>query len=63
MQKLTTVLARLTDVLARHAEDAALSVGLVMLGVGCGAAFGWPFGLIVVGALLVVIGFWLAWRR
>ncbi len=56
MQKLTTVLAR-------HAEDAALSVGLVMLGVGCGAAFGWPFGLIVVGALLVVIGFWLAWRR
>lgn len=56
MQKLTTVLAR-------HAEDAALSVGLVMLGVGCGAAFGWQFGLIVVGALLVVLGFWLAWRR
>lgn len=56
MQKLITALAE-------HAEDVALSVGLVMLGVGCGAAFGWPFGLMVVGALLVVLGFWLAWRR
>ena len=56
MQKLITALAE-------HAEDAALSVGLVMLGVGSGAAFGWPFGLIVVGALLVALGFWLAWRR
>lgn len=31
-------------------------VGTLLLAVGVGAAFGWPFSLIVVGAVLTVVG-------
>jgi hypothetical protein len=33
----------------------ALAVGTAMVGVGVGVAFGWPFGLIAGGAMVVAL--------
>jgi hypothetical protein len=39
-----------------HINNAAVAIGTALVGVGVGAAFGWPFGLIALGSLLVVLG-------
>lgn len=33
--------------------NATVAVGTTMVGVGCGAAFGWPAGLIASGAIML----------
>jgi len=52
----------LLTALTKHAEDLALLVGSTLLGIGAGGAFGWPAGLMVVGALLVAYGVWITRR-
>jgi hypothetical protein len=50
-------------VLEKHAEDAALSVGAVLFAVGIGCAFGYAFGLVAIGALLIAYGTFITGRR
>lgn len=47
---------------ALGAEDVALLLGTLMLGAGAGIRFGYPIGLMVVGALAVVYGVWITER-
>ena len=35
--------------------NVTVAMGVAMVGVGAGAAFGWPFGLIATGALMIVL--------
>lgn len=35
--------------------NATVAAGTAMVGVGAGAAWGWPFGLIATGALMIVL--------
>lgn len=53
---------RLAAALKKHAEDVALGSGAVLLGVGAGGAFGWAYGCMVAGALLVAYGVWITRR-
>lgn len=49
--------------LADSAEDMSLAAGSLVLAIGSGAAFGWPYGLMTLGALLVAYGVWITERR
>lgn len=53
----------LVTTLAHHAEDIALLMGVLLLGIGAGAAFGVPYGLMVAGFLSVAYGVWITERR
>ncbi len=35
--------------------NATVAAGTAMVGVGAGAAFGWPFGLMAAGAMMVAL--------
>lgn len=35
--------------------NASVGIGTTMVGVGTGAAYGWPFGLIASGLLVIVL--------
>ena len=45
--------------LKESAEDVALSVGALFVSVGVGIAFGYAFGLIALGVLLIAYGVWI----
>lgn len=53
----------MTRFLTDHAEDLALALGTLLIGVGTGTAFGFSFGLLAVGALMVAYGVWITERR
>jgi len=50
-------------VLADNAEDISLAIGTLLVGLGSGAAYGWPYGLMAVGVLAVAYGVWITERR
>lgn len=54
---------RVAVTLAGHAEDIALASGAVLLSAGTGTAFGYAFGLMAAGTLLIVYGAWITGRR
>lgn len=45
--------------LSDSAEDVSLSLGALLVSVGCGIRFGYPIGLVVAGALLLAYGVWI----
>ena len=45
--------------LVEHTEDLALLFGALLLSVGCGLAFGFAYGLVAGGVLLVAYGVWM----
>ena len=45
--------------LKSNAEDIALSLGTLAVSFGAGLAFGYPFGLIAFGVLLIAYGVWI----
>lgn len=46
--------------LANHAEDVALVAGVLLLSIGAGIAFGYAYGLMSAGVLLIAYGVWIA---
>jgi hypothetical protein len=43
--------------------NASIGIGTALVGVGAGAAFGWPFGLMATGAMMVVLAVAALWVR
>ena len=54
---------RLTEAIAGHAEDLALAIGATALSAGIGLEFGYPCGLIALGAIALAYGVWITERR
>ena len=50
------------ELLAAHAEDIALLVGVILLGAGAALKFGAGVGLMTVGVLAVAYGVWITER-
>ncbi len=48
---------------ANYLTDILCVIGLALLTTGVGAAFGWPWALMVAGLVLLIIGMAAAWRR
>ena len=48
--------------IAKYAEDIALVVGCALFVIGAGGAFGWPYGVMVVGILAIAYGVWITER-
>ncbi len=52
-------MARIKD----HAEDICLALGALCAATGVAVGFGYAFGLITLGVLLITYGVWITERR